>query len=252
MALRISLFALLIISSINCSPKKDQEQNITVFCAASLAPVIQKMKEAWEMENEIRIIINAASSGMLARQIENGAPADLYISANDTWMQYLVKRTKLKSKVISIATNRLVIATHKTNHLDTLDILQLPAQLKAKSERVVIGDPSHVPLGKYTLKCLEYYRVYDQQTSSYIVAKDARNALRLTELKEATFGILYYSDAATSNHLKILTIIPDDSHQPINYSAITIDEENSAAANFLSFITSNNSNKIWEEYGFPR
>lgn len=249
---RIFLFSFLLYFVFSCSGKKETDQKITVYCAASLAPVIQEIKESWEQKNSSRILINAASSGLLARQIENGAPADLFISANDAWTQYLIDKSDLKSPVVTIASNRLVIVTTKSFSIDTLVIDELPRLINDKSNRLVIADPAHVPLGKYTQESLEFFQVYDENMENYIVAKDARNALRILELGEASAGILYYSDAIASDHLKVLSVLPESSHQKIEYSAVALDANNTLADDFLRYIIGEVNQHLWKEYGFSK
>ena len=110
MNLRSIIIYLLSFALVSCGSKKSSEEGIKIFCAASLAPVIEQIKSQWENDHPQKIIINAASSGTLARQIENGAQADIFLSANHDWMDYLISSMNLKNHPEIIASNRLAVA----------------------------------------------------------------------------------------------------------------------------------------------
>ena len=246
----------LIIAFWSCGGKKTSENEIVVFCASSLSPVMEQMKNEWEKNHEKRIVINSASTGILVRQIEHGAQADIFLSANREWMEYLINEMSIKNHPETIASNRLAVVVPLDVKLDSINFNELMPILLNQNSKISIGDPGHVPLGKYTKESLEYYRIYDDLSSELILAKDARNTLLLVELGEATFGFVYLSDAVSSKKVRIVSVIPEASHQRINYQVIIVNDENSKAMpayrrgrEFLDFLSAEETKRIWMEMG---
>ncbi len=241
-----SLFCLIIVFLVTCNGKRAVDSKIVIYCAASLTPVVEQFKNQWEKENNGKIIISSASSGTLARQLEYGAQADLFISANEDWMQYVIKSLELDNQPEIIATNKLAIITPLDVEVDSMNIDQILSCMADREGNISIGDPGHVPLGKYTKESLAYYSKYDEFSTRFILTKDARSALRLVELGEAEMGIVYLSDALSSDKVRIVGIAPEASHQKIVYKAIILNEKNLAAESFLALMTSEKSVEIWE------
>ena len=234
----------------SCGNKITHENEIVVFCASSLSPVLEQVKSKWEKDHFEKIIINAASSGILARQIENGAQADIFLSANMDWMDYLVNSMSINNQPQIITSNRLAVVVPFDDEIDSVDFNECLTVLVNQKSKISIGDPGHVPLGKYTKESLDFYKIYDKISSELILAKDARNALLLTELGEASFGFVYMSDAVSSKKVQVVSIVPAESHQPIYYQAIVVNYRNPKAMEFLDFISSEKTMMIWKEKGF--
>ena len=240
----------LVITFWSCRGKKTHENEIVVFCAASLSPVMEKIKVKWEEDHQEKIIINAASSGILARQIENGAQADISLSANLDWMDYLIKTTSIKNVPKSVASNRLAIVIPFDAELDSIGFKKLILVLLNQKGKISMGDPGHVPLGKYTKESMDFYNMYNELSFGLIKTKDARNTLMLVELGEAAFGFVYLSDALTSKKIRIVAVIPKESHQAIDYQAIHINDENPGTKAFFEYISSLETKGIWAGMGF--
>lgn len=240
----------LIIAFWSCGSKKTHENEIVVFCAASLSPVMEKIKSKWEEGHQGRIIINAASSGILARQIENGAQADIFLSANRDWMAYLVQANSIKKHPKSMASNKLAVVVPFDVELDSMAFKKLLPILLKQNGKISIGDPGHVPLGKYTKESMDFFSIYNELSSGLIKTKDARNALLLVELGEASFGFVYLSDALTSKKVQLVAVIPEESHQTIVYQAILINDKNPETKEFFNFISSEETTGVWSELGF--
>jgi molybdate transport system substrate-binding protein len=226
---------------------------IIVFAAASLTNVLSELIDSFEVANNAKVITNMASSGTLARQIEQGGTPEVYISASKKWADYIDSlgfvQQAFKSK---IAQNDLVFVAPKESKLEpfsvdsTLDIATM-----LKDGRLSIGDPSHVPAGKYAKQALTYYGWYDQLADHYLPAKDVRSALMVVEMGEAPLGIVYRTDAEESNKVKIVGTFPDQSHKPIVYVACLLKDNESSKA-FYEYIKSEASSAIWSKYGFNR
>lgn len=234
----------------SCQLKKNNESDIVVFCAASVSPVVEQIKILWEKGHNEKIIINAASSGTLARQIENGAMADIFISANAEWMNYLYDVMALKTQPVILAHNQLAVVTPLDSKIESMNFHDFLKVSKGNKRKIAIGDPGHVPVGKYAQESLEYYKMYDELSASFILAKDARSVLRLVELGEAGLGIIYYSDAITSDKVRMLTLIPSESHQKIQYNAVATIEYHLSSWEFLDFMVSDSCKEVWTQHGF--
>jgi molybdate transport system substrate-binding protein len=233
----------------SCNIKKSEEQ-INVFCAASLTQVINDIKTNWGKGHQQNIVVNFASSGTLARQIEYGAEADIYLSANQGWMKYVVDIKKPHNPPRTIAKNKLVVIAPLESKIDSMNYQSILALLKSGNSKISIGDPGHVPLGRYTKSALETAGIYDGLISRIILAKDARNAMRLVELEEASWGIVYFTDAISSSSVKMIAEIPSDNHDEIIYEAVLFDSQNEDANSFYQFLISEHVRKIWLQYGF--
>jgi len=244
------LFIIFILVMVSCMPKNESENQITVFCASSLFPIVEAIKIQWENNHKERIIVNSASSGTLARQLENGAPADIYLSANQEWMNYLLESPTLKKHPISIASNRLVVAAPVNSTLDSMDINRFLDTLGKLHTNIAIGDPGHVPLGKYTKQFMVHFMIYEALSSKLIITKDARSALRLVELGEAEVGFVYQSDAITSGKVKIVALVPDEIHEKIVYQGLLLDDSNPSSKTFMEYLTSTEVSDIWKINGF--
>ena len=235
---------------VSCNHKRSSEEQINVFCASSLFPVIENIRIQWENEHSEKVIINAASSGTLARQIENGASADIFISANQEWMNSLISSTKLESQPKIIASNQLVVVVPLSSQMDSMDYTFFINSLPNSTHHIAVGDPGHVPLGKYTKQAMTHYNA-DLATSKLNFTKDARSALRLVELGEVDIGFVYLSDALTSTKVRIVSQVPQNRHDLITYQAILINV-NQSNKELINYITSPNTHNIWEKYGFKK
>jgi len=253
--MNLRLLLVLILSSFGCclcTSQPEKTSNIKVFCAASLLPVVTEIKAQWSKSHGEKIVINAASSGILARQIENGAQCDIYISANKDWMNYLSKSLNLKTQPITIASNQLAVCAPMETVLDSLDINILLKQGLASATNIAMADPGHVPLGKYTQQFFSYYAIDNNHLKNLIHTKDARSTLRLVELGEVSLGVVYLSDAITSKKVKVIAQVPSISHEKILYNSILISSNNSSSQIFLNYLNSSENKNIWIENGFSK
>ena len=250
MTFRILTILFLFLISIACQNQTKSSNKISAFCAASLATVLEQIKTDWEREHTDRVIINSASSGTLARQIEYGAQADIFLSANHDWMAYALDATANFNKPQIIARNTLVLISGAEAGIDSIDFQSSIKMLHEDSGKIALGDPGHVPLGKYTRQTLEFYGIFDSIQNRVILAKDARSTLRLVELGEAAFGLVYLTDAIPSDKVKIIAIAPGTSHDQIEYEGVLINESNQAAKQFLAYLSSGRANAIWVRNGF--
>jgi molybdate transport system substrate-binding protein len=226
-------------------------QPIMVFAAASLTDVISEIVDSFEVKYNVKVQINLASSGTHVRQIEQGGSPDVIISASNQLanyidsMGYMVAGTKkiiTKNELVLIAPGNSTIEIEAID--SNLDFLSLLA-----TERLSMGDPSHVPAGKYAKQSLEYFGWYSKLEGKILPAKDVRSALMVVEMEEAPLGIVYRTDAQKSTKVKILGTFPEPSHKPIVYVG-GICKDNSTAKAFFEYVNSDATKAIWAKYGF--
>ena len=233
--------------------KVKPKQQVMVFAAASLTDVMAEIVDSFEVSHNVKVKLNLASSGTLARQIEQGGTPDVFISASKRWANYVdslgVVVAGYKSEV---AQNELVLVAPKSSIVKaaTINCSLNFVSLLGKG-RLSIGDPSHVPAGRYAKQALEYYGWYDQLKKKMLPAKDVRSALMVVEMGEAPVGIVYRTDALKSGKVKILDAFPEKSHQPIVYVA-EVCANRKLAKDFYAYLNAGSTKAIWDKYGFKK
>ncbi|MBC9131266.1 molybdate ABC transporter substrate-binding protein [Frischella sp. Ac13] len=224
-------------------------QKITVFAAASLTDAMQEIGQTYQAQNrEMDIVFSFASSSVLARQIEQGAPADIFISADQKWMDYLIDHQVVEFKQ-TLLKNDLVLIAPITDYHTPVTINQQTdwRALLPSNEKLAIGDPDHVPAGIYAKESLTNLGVYDQLVPQFARASNVRDALMLVERQEAALGIVYSTDAKVSQKVKILGTFPTESFKPIEYPITLL---NPVASQFYEFLQSETAKHIFQKYGF--
>ncbi len=244
--LRLTILAMLL--SLACVARADEAPTLTIFAAASTAPAIEEVAALYEARGHGVVRCVFASSGVLARQIDNGAPADIYLSANNTWMDWLAGRGAIEGEPATLLGNRLVLVQPAGAPALALDT-SLPAALVG--ERLAMGDPDHVPAGIYARQALEHMGLWESLSPLTARMKDVRAALLMVQRGEAAAGIVYESDAQGDERLQITAAFPDDNHEPIIYSAAILkDGSREAARRLLDFLRSPESSEVFRRRGF--
>jgi molybdate transport system substrate-binding protein len=229
----------------------DATGSLLVFGAASLTNVLDELDQAFTAKTKVPVKASYAASSALAKQIEAGAPADIFFSADTDWVDYLEQRKLLKP-----GTRRDVVA----NRL----VLIAPADSKAKLKivphfdlagalgegRLATGDPDSVPVGKYAQAALQKLGVWEQVAPKLVRAENVRAALAFVARGEAIFGIVYQTDALAENRVRVVDVFPGDSHPAITYPiALTVGAQ-PQAQKFVTFVTGDAGSKIFRKYGF--
>ncbi|MWN05751.1 molybdate ABC transporter substrate-binding protein [Gilliamella sp. Pas-s95] len=224
-------------------------EKITVFAAASLTNAIQDVATAYKAEHkDVDIVFSFASSSVLAKQIEQGAPADIFMSADQKWMTYLIEHNIAKNKQ-DLLKNGLVLIAPKSSPLDNVLINNNTnwQAILPKDERIAIGDPDHVPAGLYAKESLSNLGVFDKLLPQFAPASNVRDALMLVEHNEAALGIVYSTDAKVSDKVKIIGAFPADTFRSIEYPITLL---NLKASDFYQYLNSPQAKAIFEKYGF--
>lgn len=224
-------------------------EKVTLFAAASLTNAMQDIAAEYKTNHKNQeIIFSFASSSVLAKQIEQGAPADIFMSADQKWMTYLIEHNLVKNKE-DLLKNSLVLIAPKQSKLEKIDINSSTDwnAILPKTERLAIGDPDHVPAGLYAKESLTYLGVFDKLAPQFAPASNVRDALMLVERNEAALGIVYSTDAKVSDKVKIIGVFPANSFDPIEYPIALLKPE---AKEFYQYLKSPEAKRIFEKYGF--
>ena len=247
----LSLLAFLLAAQIVVAPAATAK-DIVVFAAASLKNALDDASAAYEKENGVKALISYAASSTLAKQVESGAPADLFISADLDWMDYLQKRNLIKTDTrLTLLGNKLVLVAPASSSTKIEIASGFALADILGNERLAMADPSAVPAGKYGKAALEKLGVWDSVASKVAPAEDVRSALLLVSRGETPLGIVYATDAAADKGVQIVAAFPEDSHPPIVYpAAIVASSENAAAAAFLDYLKSDAARPFFERQGF--
>ncbi len=246
----------LTLSATLAMPAFAAEQKITVFAAASLTNALQEIAAQYKKEKNVDIVSSFASSSTLARQIEQGAPADLFISADQQWMDYAQdKKLTDTATRYTLLGNALVVIAPKTSdvkHFAITDKTDWKSLLKGG--HLAVGDPDHVPAGIYAKEALQNLKAWDELSPVMARANDVRSAMALVEREEAPLGIVYGSDAVASNKVKVVSIFPKESHKAVEYPmAIIKDHNNATVTGFYDYLKTSAAADVFKRYGFtPR
>lgn len=227
-------------------------KNLTVFAAASTVQVLDEIRDAWNAANTPEIRIVYGSSGAMARQIENGAPVDIFFSAHSTWIDYLAKRNLVRNETRkTVFRNRIVIVAPAHAQLPTpfTPATDLGAALGGNG-RIAIGDPQHVPAGIYARQALGSLGLWSTFAHRTVRTRNVRLALALVQRGEAPLGIVYYTDALQTGQVRIIETFDGSLHAPIEYQAVATRTADTATRRFLARLASDDSLRIYRKYGF--
>ncbi|MEN4805895.1 molybdate ABC transporter substrate-binding protein [Pantoea agglomerans] len=227
--------------------------NITVFAAASLTNAMQDIASRYKQEKGVTVVSSFASSSTLARQIEQGAPADLFISADQQWMDDAVaKKSVITSSRYTLLGNDLVLIAPRSAAAKavTLDP-QTDWKTLLHGERLAVGDPDHVPAGIYAKEALQKLGAWEGVAPSLAPANNVRAALALVERNETPYGIVYGSDAVASDKVQVVGHFPATSHKPVEYPMAIVNDHDSAAVKaFYDYLKGPQAAAIFKHYGF--
>jgi molybdate transport system substrate-binding protein len=228
--------------------------DVVVFAAASTTNAVTEIGKLYAHRNLGRVTPSFASSSTLAKQIESGAPADVYISANKKWMDFLDEKNLIDRKNrLDLLGNRLVLIAPAGSVLKNIDVTPgfSVASFLGDDGRLAMGDPDHVPAGMYGKKALENLGSWNPVKNRLAPMKDVRAALVLVERSEAPLGLVYATDAAISKKVRVVGTFPEESHPPIVYPVAAVAGGRAEAArHFIDFLKSTESRAVFEKYGF--
>ncbi len=227
-------------------------QEIRVLAAASLSNVLDTLCAAWLAKGEPRCVAVYAASSALARQLENGAPGDVFISADEPWMKYAVDKKAVRPETQrALATNLLVIIAPANSRIALTPAPNFPITAALGEGRLSLADPDSVPAGRYAKAALTHYGVWDQVSGKIARAENARDALAFVARGAAPLGVVYATDAKVEPKVRIVASFPSGSHPPVVYPmAVTANARSPRAQAFLDFLMSPPSQAALQEAGF--
>lgn len=233
------------------TPAIGAAETITVFAAASLKDALDEFSRAYERATGDKIVASYAASNALAKQIENGAPADLFISADLDWMDYLDKRDLIKRESRrNLLRNRLVLIAPADSSV-RMDIApNFPLAKLLGDERLAMANPDAVPAGKYGRAALEALGVWQDVRARVAPTENVRSALTLVVRGEAPLGIVYRTDALADRRVKIVGEFPEGTHPPIVYPAALTTAAKPRAAALLESLGAAPAKSVFGKYGF--
>jgi molybdate transport system substrate-binding protein len=227
---------------------------LTIFAAASLTDALRALGQDWAARGHPAPRLSFAASSALARQIEQGAGADLFLSADEPWMDHLQQRQHIvpASRISPIGNSLVLVTPADRPRAVALARGTDLAALLGPNARLATGDPAHVPVGRYAQAALSWMGQWEAIAPRLARAENVRAALLLVERGEAPFGIVYATDAAASPRVAVAGTFPPESHPPITYPfAITRRAEGKPEARaFLAFLAGPEAAPTWQRFGF--
>jgi molybdate transport system substrate-binding protein len=233
-------------------PVVAQERSIIVFAAASMKNALDDVDDAFTKQSSIKVVASYAASSALMKQIEQGAPADVFLSADIDWMDYGAKRNLIKNDTrLNLLGNRLVLIAPRDSKFGDVSIAPgFDLAGLVGNGRIATGDVRAVPVGLYAKAALEKLGVWAAVEPKIAMAENVRAALVLVARGEAPLGIVYETDAKIDRGVKIVGVFPEDSHPPIIYPVALTKDAKPDAAQYLAFLRTQTAKAVFEHYGF--
>jgi len=246
-----ALFAALAIASTPHTAAA-QDRSITVFAAASMKNALDDVDVAFTKKSGIKVVASYDASSALMKQIEGGAPADAFVSADLKWMDYGAQKKLIKDDTrVNLLGNQLVLIAGKDSKIDNVAIKAgFDLAKLAGGGRIATGDVKAVPVGLYAQAALQKLGVWDAIEPKMAMTQNVRAALVLVARGEAPLGIVYSTDAKVEPSVKVVGVFPEDSHDPIIYPVAATATAKPDVASYLAFLRSAAAKSIFEGYGF--
>lgn len=228
-----------------------EKAGITVFAAASLTNVLQDLGDAFTNETAIPVRFSFAASSTLARQIENGSPADVFFSADLEWMDYLQSKGLIQPATRQeMLGNKLVLVAPLSSKVVLKIEPHFPLAATLGNGRLATGDPDSVPVGRYAKEALITLGVWDSVSARLVRADSVRSALAFVDRGEAALGIVYVTDALVDKNVRFVDAFPAGSHAPIVYPAALTAAAKPDAGKFLRYLRGPAGDLAFKQYGF--
>ena len=241
-----------VLIALGSAPVLAQDKGLTVFAAASMKNALDDIDAAYTAKTGVGITVSYAASSALAKQIEQGAPADVFISADTDWMEYAVSRKTINAPTrVNLLGNSLVLIAPKDAKIDNVNVGPgFDLAKLAGDGRIATGDVKAVPVGKYAKAALEKLGAWQAAQPKFAMADSVRAALTLVARGEASLGIVYATDARIEPGVKIVGTFPVDSHPAIVYPVAATTTAKPQALDYLAFLRSAVAKNTFEKYGF--
>jgi molybdate transport system substrate-binding protein len=233
-------------------PAPAQERSIVIFAAASMKNALDDVDDGFTKKTDIKVVASYAASSALMKQIEQGAPADVFLSADVNWMDYGAKRNLIETNTrVDLLGNRLVLIAPRDSKIGDVKIVPgFDLAGLAGTGRIATGDVRAVPAGLYARAALEKLGVWTSVESKMAMAENVRAALVLVARGEAPLGIIYETDARIDPGVKIVGVFPEDTHPPVVYPVALTKDAKPDAAQYLAFLGTPEATAVFQHYGF--
>ena len=229
----------------------EENVELLISAAASLTDVLNEIKEIYkEIEPHTTLTYSFGSLGALQTQIEEGAPVDIFMSAAQKQMDTLTEKGLILDETNkTLLVNKIVLITPANSNLSLSSFEDL---IKDEVGKIAIGDPGNVPVGQYSEEIFENLNIKDKVSPKTVLGNDVRAVLTWVENEEVDCGIVYATDAYTSDKIKIITEAPAGSHKEVNYpvAVVKTSKNDEAAKKFIDFLSTDKAIALFEKYGF--
>jgi len=244
--------ALAIACGVLSSASFAEDKGLTIFAAASMKNALDDVDAAYTAKTGVKVVASYAASSVLAKQIDQGAPADVFLSADTDWMDYATRQKTIKPETrTNLLGNSMVLIAPKDSSIDKVTIAPgFDLARLAGNGRIATGDVTSVPAGKYAKAALEKLDAWEAAAPKFAMAESVRAALTLVARGEAVLGIVYATDAKVEPEVKIIGTFPADSHPPIIYPVAATASAGNGTDGYLAFLHSQAAKTIFEKYGF--
>ena len=245
-------FGLLLATAPLAVAQDSVKDSVTVFAAASMKNALDDANAAFTRATGVKVTASYAASPALAKQIEQGAPADIFISADLKWMEYLTEHKLIKPDTrVNLLGNRLVLIAPLDSKLDKVEIAKgFDITKLAGDGRIAVADVKAVPAGLYAKAALESLGAWPAAEPKLAMAENVRATLAFVARGETPIGIVYETDAKVEPKVKIVGVFPENSHPPVTYPVAATANAGPGAARYLNFLQTNAAKSIFEKYGF--
>jgi molybdate transport system substrate-binding protein len=258
MSFRVMRFRLLpvlalLAALVAAQPAPAQDANtLTVFAAASLRNALDDFNAQYTKATGVKVNASYAATSALAKQLESGAPADVFISADIKWMDYTVEHKLVNAGTrVNLLGNELVMIAPKDSKLDKVNIAKgFDIARLAGDGRIAVADVKAVPAGRYAKAALESLGVFDKAEPKLAQAENVRAALAYVSRGETAIGIVYATDAKADPSVKVIGAFPEGSYPPVTYPVAATPAAKPAAAGYLEMLRSRAARATFEKYGF--
>jgi molybdate transport system substrate-binding protein len=249
---RIALGLVVLVGAASLTPAFAQEQTLTVFAAASLKNALDDVDTAFTKATGVKVSASHAASSALAKQMESGAPADIFISADLNWMDYVAGKNLIKADSrYNLLGNKLVLIAGKDSKLAHVTIAQgFDIAKLAGDGRIAVADVKAVPAGLYAKAALEKLGSWAAAEPKLAQAENVRATLAFVARGETPIGIVYETDAKVEPNVKIIAYFPDSSYPPVTYPVAATANAKADAAKYLQFLRGSAAKAVFEKYGF--
>lgn len=227
--------------------------DLKVYAASSMTNAIDEIAQDFKEKYDVTVTPVYGGSSSIARQIINGAPADVFISANTKWMDYLVDEGVIDGdNVTNLVRNSLVLITPQTSSIAVFNFADAKAwEAALNGSRLALGNPTSVPAGMYAKESLTTLGVWKEIQTKVAPAKNVRLALALVERGEAPLGVVYKTDAQLTSKVKIVGEFASDTHAAIVYPAAVV-KDSTESRQFFQYLKSEDAKRVFAHYGFQQ